>query len=314
VSDEAGSTNAGGRVRARANLNEFLAREQERGSVMPDSLWAAVRAEMAQALCPPFIVPTTVVANAFLMAGAWFLLPRDWFFTVTSPLAFPMVLASWMYSDVPATNVLAPDRIRVMAAVDDPRMLNRLLAAKAAVLWLFVAPFCSLLAVVTAVRHHEPLMIAAAILAICVVPVACLPVAALVGIRWPYHPLQLRYRWDHRQPFGRMVVRWTCLVLVPYVLVPALALLMAVPALVVIIRAHQGNSTVVGFVNSFTETIGIHVDVGGRPLSTAMFVLAVGITCGVAVLTWMVGRWADLRLIRRRRAALEAWLSDPTQG
>jgi hypothetical protein len=64
VSDEAGSTSASGHARARANLNEFLAREQERGSVMPDSLWAAVRAEMAQAFCSPFIVPTTVVANA----------------------------------------------------------------------------------------------------------------------------------------------------------------------------------------------------------------------------------------------------------
>ena len=57
-----------------------------------------------------------------------------------------------------------------------------------------------------------------------------LPVAALVGIRWPYHPLQLRYRWDHRVPLRRMIVRWLILAVVPYALVPALCLLMTVPA------------------------------------------------------------------------------------
>jgi len=45
-----------------------------------------------------------------------------------------------------------------------------------------------------------------------------------------------------------------------------------------------------------------------------MFILAVAVTCGVAMLTWLVGRWADLRLIRRRRAELADWLADPTMG
>ena len=58
-------------------------------------------------------------------------------------------------------------------------------------------------------------LIGTEIIAICVVPVACLPVAALVGIRWPYHPLQLHYRWDHRVPLRRMIVRWLILAVVP---------------------------------------------------------------------------------------------------
>jgi hypothetical protein len=45
-----------------------------------------------------------------------------------------------------------------------------------------------------------------------------------------------------------------------------------------------------------------------------MFVLAVSVTCAMAVLTWVLGRWADLRLIRRRRTEIEAWLSAPTRG
>jgi len=81
-----------------------------------------------------------------------------------------------------------------------------------------------------------------------------------------------------------------------------------------IVRAHEGNSHVVNFINAFSENVGIHVDVGTRPLSTDMFILAVAITCGVAILTWLVGRWANLRLIRRRRVDLAEWLADPTMG
>ena len=46
-----------------------------------------------------------------------------------------------------------------------------------------------MLALVAGLEHHDALLIGTEIIAICVVPVACLPVAALVGIRWPYHPL-----------------------------------------------------------------------------------------------------------------------------
>lgn len=281
---------------------------------MPESFRSALGAELGQAFSSPYLVPSTVITNALLMAGAWFLLPRGWSFTITSPLAFPMVLASWMYADVPSTNVLAPDRVRVLEAIDDPKMLNRLLAAKAAVLWLFVAPFCSFLAIAEGLSHHDLLILVTAVVAICVIPVGCLPVAALIGIRWPYHALQIRYRWEHRQPIGRMIVRWAVLTLMPYVVVPALAILMAVPALVVLVRAHEGNSHVVNFINAFGKNVGLHVTVGSRPMSTSMFVLCVAITCGVAVLTWRLGRTANLRLIRRRREVLTEWLTDPTMG
>ena len=249
-----------------------------------------------------------------LMAGAWFLLPRGWLFTITSPLAFPIVLSSWMYADVPATNVLAPDRIRVLQAIDDHRMLNRLLMAKTAVLWLFVAPLCSLTAVAVGLRQHDYLIIITAVVAICVIPVGCLPLAGLVGIRWPYHPLELKYRWHNRRPLGRMIVRWTILILVPYGLVPALGILMTLPALAMLVRSHEDNSHVVNFINAIGGQFGLHVDVGTRPLSTAMFIVCVAITCAVAALTWLVGRWADLRLIRRRRAELGDWLANPTMG
>jgi hypothetical protein len=55
----------------------------------------------------------TVAANGAFMSVAWFLLPaalKADVFTLHGSLALALVLAAWVYSDVPATNVLAPDR------------------------------------------------------------------------------------------------------------------------------------------------------------------------------------------------------------
>jgi len=72
------------------------------------------------------------------MSSVWFFLPRvlkDNVFTLYGSLAFALVLAAWMYADVAATNVLAPDRQRAMSAIDDAVLLRRLLYAKNIVLW-----------------------------------------------------------------------------------------------------------------------------------------------------------------------------------
>lgn len=281
---------------------------------MPGTFRAAVAAEMGQAFSPPYNVPGVVAVNGLLMAGAWFLLPRGWLFTLQSPLAFPIVLSSWMYADVPATNVLAPDRIRILTALDDDTMIRRLLLAKAAVLWVFVAPLCAVLAVVLGLEHHNALFMTTAIIAICVIPVACLPAAALVGIRWPYHPLQLRYRWEHRVPLRRMIIRWLILAVIPYGLVPGLCLLMTVPAGIVLVLTHTANKNVINFINAKGKLFGLAVSGPSHPISDGMFAACVALTCGVAVVVWVLGRHADTRIIRRRRARIAAYLADPTQG
>ena len=134
-----------------------------------------------------------------------------------------------------ATNVLAPDRIRVLAALGDDTMISRLLLAKTAVLWVFVATLCAVLGLVVALEHH--------------------------------HPLQLRYRWDHRVPLRRMIIRWLILVAVPYAWCPP---------------------------------------------SACFFAACIALTCGVAVV--VLGRRADMWLIRRRQPKIAAYLADPTQG
>jgi hypothetical protein len=81
---------------------------------LPRTLREAVRGEFARALRPPYETLITVAANGALMSSAWYFLPRslkDNLFTLHGSLAFALVLAAWMYSDVPATNVLGPDPV-----------------------------------------------------------------------------------------------------------------------------------------------------------------------------------------------------------
>ena len=64
-----------------------------------------------------------VAVNGVLVTAAWLWLPlplQDLVFTLHGALAFPVVLATWMLADVPATNVLGSDADRVLATLDDP--------------------------------------------------------------------------------------------------------------------------------------------------------------------------------------------------
>ena len=126
-----------------------LARADAAVVSLPRTFGDAVRAEFGRSLRPPYATLSTVAANGAFMSLAWFFLPtglKDDTFTLHGSLAFALVLAAWMYSDVPATNVLAPDRQRVMAAIDDPVMLRRLLYAKNIVVWTFITPGCAVIA------------------------------------------------------------------------------------------------------------------------------------------------------------------------
>ena len=45
-----------------------------------------------------------------------------------------------------------------------------------------------------------------------------------------------------------------------------------------------------------------------------MSAACVVLTCGVAVVVWVLGCRADMWLIRRRQSAIAAYLADPTRG
>jgi hypothetical protein len=264
---------------------------------LPGTTSEAVRRQIALTLQPPYEAPITIAVNGALMSSAWFFLPtglRDKVFTLHGTLAFALVLAAWMYSDVPSTNVLGPDSGRVVAALDDPVMLRRLLYAKNIVLWLMVTPLCALVAVVNGLIDHSALATLYTLVAIVVIPFGFLTISSWVGIVFPYHPMPLRYRWEHRQPRRRMLVRWLTLAVTPYVLVPTLAALMLTPSLLLW---------------GFTSQHGLSARLPDHDLG-----LGVAVACAIALVCSVGGQRLGVWIAQRRRAKLVAFLSDPVRG
>jgi len=149
--------------------------------VLPDSLTEAIRIELRRTFRAPFEVPTVVAVNGALMSSAWFFLPgslKDKLFTLHGSLVFGLVLAGWMYSDVPATNVLGPDSSRAVAAVTDPLMFRRLLYAKNVTLWILVAPLCSVITIGIGLFKHDLVAALCVIAAIAIVPLGALGISA----------------------------------------------------------------------------------------------------------------------------------------
>ena len=100
-----------------------------------------------------------------------------------------------------------------------------------------------------------------------------------------------------------MIVRWLILAIVPYALVPALCLLMTVPAVVRLCSPVAPTIHVIGFVNAEGKPFGLALSGPGHPLSGGMFAACVALTCGVAVVVWLLGRRADAGLIAGPAAA-----------
>ncbi len=265
----------------------------DRSVVIPATLPAAVRAQLRRAFTPPYEAPIVVVANGVLMGLAWFLLPPDWLFQVHTARVLPITLAAWMLADVPATNVLGSDPVRTSLVLDRPRELRRLLTAKHLTLWVLVAPICSVVAVVVGVGTGErPLGVASTVAALVIVPFGALGIASWLGILWPYHVLPLDQRWRGRRPYGRMIVRWLTLAIVPYLLVPFLAGAIIAPVLVVWHR--RGVSL---------------ASVDDHGFAALVLVLAV-----VSALAWLVGQAVATRLAASRDATLRSYLADPSLG
>jgi hypothetical protein len=264
---------------------------------LPGDMRQALRYETARVFHPPFETLVTVAFNAALMSSAWFFLPTklvDQLFSLHGSIAFAFVLSSWMYSDVPATNVLAPDAIRVRAAIDDPPVLRRLLMAKVTVLWCIVAPVCLLIAFITGATSHDRLADVYSAIAIGVVPFGVLAVSAWVGILFPYHPVPIRHRWEQRRAWKPMLLRWGVLVLLPYGVVPALTLAFLTPSLLIW---------------GLTSRTGLNHKLPDNDLG-----LGIALACVIAVTAAYVGQRYSLRLIARRRDKLVDYLSDPLRG
>jgi len=258
-----------------------------------------------------------VVGNAALVLALWFLTPTKWldvFFSLHGELALPMVLASWMYSDVPATNLLAPDRERSLAALGTSAQLHRLISVKNTALWLLVSPICMVAALGIGLSNvadgtspsgggsagggsaggYSLTLTAITVVWIAIAPLGTLGVSAWVGMIWPYHPISLRDRSANRKPLTHMVLRWVTLLLIPYAIVPALSVLIVAPS-----ALYWHLSATSGLQDRLTDR---------------EFGLGTLITCAVSLVVWQLGRRVSLRICARRSDKLVAYLSDPLNG
>ena len=258
---------------------------------------SAIKAEYARVLTVRKDDLIAVAINAALVTICWFLLPdsaRNWLFALQGALAFAYVLEMWMLGDTPATNILGRDRDRALALLRDPAAMRQWLRAKHVALWTFVGPPCAVVALVIGIVRGEFMTGLAVALILLTLPLGVLSVAAWVGIWLPYHPQSLAWRWRHRTDRRGAVIRWGILVVLPYVVVPLIALLLLTPSLVIWnIAAHGQPPRQVGPTGLW---IGTAVSVA---VSLIVFALAPAVTS---------------KLARRRLDKLSGYLGDPEHG
>jgi hypothetical protein len=252
---------------------------------------------LRRALRPPYETASVVVGNGLLMTACWTLLPPSAVsavFRFHGPLAFAMVLATWMYSDVLATNLLGSDPTRSIAALGDPATLRRLSYAKNIVLWLLATPLCALAAIGIGIYQNRLVAAALTVLWIATVPLGAIGFASWVGVWFPYHTLPLRYRWARRRHWWRMLARWILLVLTPSSVVPLLTLVLTLPSLLLW--------------NAVTPKAQ------GSRISDAQFGWGLLLAAAIAAAAWLIGHRYGSRLANRRRQWLTAFLTDPDRG
>jgi hypothetical protein len=254
-----------------------------------------VSQEYRRVFRPPFEIPLALVGNAALLTVAWFLLPpraHDWMFALHGPLAFPVILASWMLGDTPATNVIAADVPRAMSVLEDEEAFRTWLLARTVVLTTLVGLPTAIVALVLGFEGQPAAKVAATCVVLVILPFGVLPITSWLGLLLPYHVRPLRWRWAHRKQL-RQVVRWVLLLTAPFVVVPAVSVIVVLPSLAV---AHWLFGA------------------PHHPLTNVEFLLVAVSVCATALVTGLLGLSVAARLRRHRSGRLAGYLQDPTAG
>jgi hypothetical protein len=114
------------------------------------------------------------------MVAAWFLLPpraHAFLFSLNGPLAFPVILASWMLADTPATNVMGSSPALALSVLRDQAAYWRWLAARCIVIGSLVGVACAAGVMYVGVGHYPWSEIVWACALVALLPVGVLPVA-----------------------------------------------------------------------------------------------------------------------------------------
>jgi hypothetical protein len=168
------------------------------------------------------------------------------------------------------------------------------LRAKHIVLTSFVGPCAAIVAIVIGIVQHRYMVGAAVATTLLFLPLGVLSVAAWISLWMPYHPRKLLWRWQHRSDRRAALLRWSVLLVLPYLVVPAIGLILLSPTLIIWIIAHQGYPP-----HQMAPT--------GLWIGTAVSVLVSLIVFG----------WAPMvasRIARHRSDKLHSYLGDPENG
>ncbi len=258
---------------------------------------AVVKAEYRRILTERRDDLVAVSFNAVLVAICWFLLPDtivNWLFTLHGALAFPLVMEMWMLGDTPATNVAGRDAVRAVSQLQDPDAMRLWLRAKHLVLASFVGPAAALVALVIGAVQHDFMDASAVAIVLLFLPLGVLSIASWVGLWMPYHPQKLLWRWKHRTDWRAALLRWGALVLLPFLVVPVIAILLLIPSLIIWIIAHQGYPP--------------------QQLNTAGLWIGTAVSVAVSLITFAFAPVVATKIGRRRYDRLHGYLSNPDHG
>lgn len=254
----------------------------------------AVVSEYRRVVRPPWEIPTALVTNGALMVAAWFLLPpraHAFLFSLNGPLAFPVILASWMLADTPATNVMGSSPALALSVLRDQSAYWRWLAARCIVIGSLIGVACAAGVMYVALGHYPWSEIVWACALVAFLPVGVLPVAAWLGIVFPYHPRSLRWRWQHRRTW-RTHLRWVVLAFAPFFYVPLIGVAILSPGV----------------------QLARSIKLPGQRLTPAQFGISAAVVCATAVVAAAVGLWVARRLLAWRTTDLAAYLVNTERG
>lgn len=255
-----------------------------------------MRAEYRRTFSFPFETLSTFAFNAAIVTIGWYFMPAwvaDLLFSFHRPMAFAAVLAIWMYSDVPSTNVLGSESELALKVLDDPYAISRVFFARSFVLWSIAMPVSVAASLILGIHDHNMTAALFGVGWLITAPFAILTIAPWFGILFPYHPISLRERWDRRRDW-RQTFRWVFVLVAPYAIVPAIGAVTIVPSLLI-----WGFSPSAGF--AYRTTLSDFSQ--GLVVGLVIFAVAV-----------FIGQRVSLRLIEARREKLVAYLSDPSLG
>src|SRR3954470_16372340 len=245
--------------------------------------------EYPRVVPPPRDIPRVLLTNGALMAAAWFLLPpraHAFMFSLNGPLAFPVILASWMLADTPATNVMGSNPALALSVLQEHAAYWRWLAARCIVIGSLIGVGCAAGVLYVGLGHYPWSEIVAACAVVTLLPVGVLPVAAWLGIMFPYHPQSLRWRWQHRRAW-RTNLRWAALGFAPFLYVPLIGIAILTPGVELARSVKQP----------------------GQRLTPPQFGVSAAVVCATAIAAAALGLWVARRLLAWRTRQLDAYLS-----